>query len=73
MTEVATYVVETDDRRIELEDSVPIGGRGSFDLRVTVGAKVTFALHKSTAHIQIADGKEYRLRVTKNGPRTPKR
>jgi hypothetical protein len=70
MTEVAAYVIETDDQRIELEDVVAIGTRGSIDVHVTVGAPVSFALNKKTAYIRLAEGKEYRLRVTRQGPRT---
>jgi hypothetical protein len=70
MTEVAAYVIETDDQRIELEDVVAIGARGSIDAQVTVGAPVSFALNKKTAYVRLADGKEYRLRVTRQVPRT---
>ena len=44
MPEVAVYVIETEDRRIELEDIVAIGSRESFELHVAVGGPVTFAL-----------------------------
>jgi hypothetical protein len=37
MTEVATYVIETTDRRFELQDMVPIGN-AAFQLDVKVGA-----------------------------------
>jgi hypothetical protein len=71
LVEVGTYVIETDDQRIELQDMVPIGQRGSFDLNVTVGDPVTFALEgKRTAYIRKADGHEYRLLVVKNAART---
>jgi hypothetical protein len=64
MTEVATYVIETVDRRYELQDSVAIGREG-FDLHVTVGKSVTFAVEKKTAYIKL-DSREYRLLVLKN-------
>lgn len=64
MTEVATYVIETDDRRYRLQAMVPIGGDG-FDLRVTVGQPVTFAVERKTAYIKRDEG-EYRLLVLKN-------
>jgi hypothetical protein len=72
MTEVATYVVETADLRITLEDIVPVGSGDSLDATVTVGSSVTFALDKNTAFVRRADGTEHRLRVTKKGPK-PKR
>jgi hypothetical protein len=65
MTEVATYVIETADLRLDLEDVVPLGSRGSFERSVTIGAAVTFALSKNIAYIRNADGTEYRLRVVK--------
>ena len=64
LTEVATYVVETDDLRFELQDMVAIGREG-FDLHVTVGRPVTFAVEKKTAYIKL-DGREYRLLVLKS-------
>ena len=64
MTEVATYVIETDDRRYHLQSMVAIGSDG-FDLRVTVGKPVTFAVEKVTAYIKFDEG-EYRLPVVKN-------
>ena len=64
MTEVATYVIETDDRRYELQDTVAIGREG-FDLQVTVGKSVTFAIEKKTAYIKLDKG-EYRLLVLKD-------
>lgn len=63
MTEVARYVIETDDERFELQDMVALG-REPFDLHVTVGKPVTFAVEKKTAYIKM-DGIEYRLLVVK--------
>src|ERR1700730_15095499 len=40
--QVGTYVIETPDFRLELEHTIPIGGPGSFDTSVTIGASVTF-------------------------------
>jgi hypothetical protein len=65
LTEVATYVIETDDLRFELQDMVAIGSE-AFDLHVIVGHPVTFAVEKKTAFIKL-DGREYRLRVLKSG------
>ncbi len=70
MTEVATYVIETDDRRYELQDLVAIGNEG-FDLRVTIGRSVTFAVEKKTAYIKLDKG-EHRLLVLKNEPMKPR-
>lgn len=64
MTEVATYVIETDDRRYELQSLVAIGS-DRFDLKVVVGSAVTFAIEKKTAYIKLDDG-EHRLLVLKN-------
>jgi hypothetical protein len=67
LTEVATYVIETIDRRFELQDMVALGNE-SFDVQVTVGHSVTFAIEKKTAYIKLDRG-EYRLRVLKNEPK----
>ncbi|HLG54652.1 MAG TPA: hypothetical protein VI485_04940 [Vicinamibacterales bacterium] len=64
MTEVATYVIESDDRRYYLQAMVAIGSDG-FDLHVTVGNSVTFAVERRTAYIKL-DKDEYRLLVVKN-------
>jgi hypothetical protein len=64
LTEVATYVIETVDRRYELQDMAAIGREG-LALHVTVGHPVTFAIEKKTAYIKL-DGREYRLLVVKN-------
>jgi len=64
MTEVAIYVIETVDRRYELQDMVAIGSE-AFDVHVTVGKSVTFAVEKKTAYIKV-DGREYRLLIVKN-------
>jgi hypothetical protein len=64
LTEVATYVIETDDRRFELQEMAAIGQNG-LDLQVTIGTPVTFAIEKKTAYIKI-DGREYRLLVVKS-------
>ena len=64
MTEVATYVIETGDRRYELQGMVAIGSDG-FERNVTVGQPVTFAIEKKTAYIKL-EKNEYRLLVLKN-------
>jgi hypothetical protein len=69
LTEVATYVIETDDLRFDLKDMVAIG-RGAFERYVIVGNLVTFAVDKKTAYIQL-DGREYRLHVLKSRRKKP--
>jgi hypothetical protein len=69
MPEVGTYVIETDNERIELQDMVPIASGGSLDPLVVLGAKVTFAIEKKTAYIRKPDGKEHRLLVVARAPR----
>jgi hypothetical protein len=64
LTEVATYVIETDDRRFELQEMAAIG-QNSLDLHVTIGTTVTFAIEKKTAYIKV-DEREYRLLVVKS-------
>ena len=69
--EVGTYVIETDEERIELQDMAPIGSGGSLDPSVVLGTKVTFAIEKKTAYIRKADGKEHRLLMLKRGRKRP--
>ena len=64
LSEVATYVIETADRRYELRDMAAIG-REAVAPHVTVGHPLTFAVEKKTAYIKV-DGREYRLRVVKS-------
>ena len=65
--EVGRYTIETADSRYTLEDVMPLGGPGSFDLAVKIGESVTFAVSKSTVYIK-GDGTEYRLRLVKKQP-----
>jgi hypothetical protein len=67
MADVRTFVIETDDLRLELEDVVPIGKRS---VDVNVGTPVTFALEKNAAYITDTDGKEYKLRVVRKTAKT---
>ena len=62
MADVRTYVIETDDLRLELKDVVPVGRRS---IDVTVGGAATFAIEKNTVYVRDPDGKEHRLRLTK--------
>ena len=66
LADVRTFVIENDDVRVELEDVVPIGKRSA---EMVVGEPVTFAVEKNSVYIKDADGKEYRLRVTKKIPK----
>lgn len=66
MADVRTYVIETDDLRLELEDVVPVGRRS---VDVVLGDPVTFAIEKQTVYVRDADGKEHKLRLTKKSPR----
>jgi hypothetical protein len=62
MADVRTYVIETDDLRIELQDVVSVNKRS---VEAIVGQPVTFALEKNTLYVKDADGAEHKLRVTK--------
>ena len=64
LTEVAEYVIETDDRRFNLQAMVAIGS-DAFATQLTPGDRVTFAIDKRTAYIRLETG-EYRLLVLKN-------
>jgi hypothetical protein len=67
MADVRRFVIETDDLRLEIEDTVPVGRR-SFD--ATLGGMVTFALEKNTVYVRDADGAEHKLRLLKKVERT---
>jgi hypothetical protein len=62
LADVSRFIIETDDVRLEMEDTVPIG-RQSID--VTVGGMVRFALEKSAVYVRDQDGKEHKLRLIK--------
>jgi hypothetical protein len=62
--EVATYVIETDDLRLELQALVPINA-STTETELKVGQAVTFALEKSTVYIRLANGHEQKLHVVK--------
>jgi hypothetical protein len=69
MADVRRFVIETDDARIEMEDTVPIGRRS---IDVTLGAMVTFAVEKSAVYVRDPNGTEHKLRLLSrvNRPRT---
>jgi hypothetical protein len=62
MADVSRFIIETDDLRLEMEDTVPIGRRS---IDVTVGGMVMFALEKSAVYVRDPDGKEHKLRLIK--------
>ncbi|MGH9144193.1 MAG: hypothetical protein ACRD2I_23900, partial [Vicinamibacterales bacterium] len=62
MADVRTYVIETDQLRLELEDVVRVNKRS---LDAVVGLPVTFALERSSVYVRDADNVEHKLRVTK--------
>ncbi len=67
MADVRTFVIETHDLRLELQDVVPIGRRS---VDVTIGESVTFAVEKNTVYIRDADGTEHKLRLTRKVQKT---
>jgi hypothetical protein len=62
MADVRRFVIETDELRIEMEDTVPIGRRS---IDPVVGTTVTFALEKKAVYVRDAEGREHKLRLTK--------
>jgi hypothetical protein len=77
MADVRRFVIETDDVRLEMEDTVPVGRRS---IDVTVGGMVTFALEKNAVYVRDPDGTEHKLRLIKKierarteAPATPKK
>jgi hypothetical protein len=62
MADLRTYVIETDDLRIELEDVVQVNTRS---IDAVIGLPVTFALEKNALYVRDSEGVEHKLRVTK--------
>ena len=67
LAEVRTYVIETEDLRLELKETTTADARR---IDATVGEAVTFALEKNTVYIKEADGTEHKLGVTKKIAKT---
>ena len=67
LTEVRTYVIETDDLRLELKENTTADAPR---IDATVGEAVTFALEKNTVYIKEAGGAEHKLAVTKKITKT---
>jgi hypothetical protein len=62
LVDVRLYVIETDDLRLELEDTVKVDQRS---IDAVAGLPVTFALEKNTVYVKDAGGVEHKLKVTK--------
>lgn len=70
MTEIKTYVIATDDLRLELKEPAPPPSRS---VEAMVGQAVTFALEKNTLYVRDDNGTEHRLQVTKKQERKRER
>jgi hypothetical protein len=66
MADVRKFIIETDDLRLEMEDTVPVGRRS---IDPIVGSAVTFALDKKTVYVRDDEGREHKLRLTKKTER----
>jgi hypothetical protein len=66
LAEVRTYVIETDDLRLELKENTTADAPR---IDATVGEIVTFALEKNIVYIKEGDG-EHKLNVTKKVTKT---
>ena len=60
--DIRTYVIETDDVRLELEEVAKVNTRS---IDAVVGLPVTFALEKNTVYVRDSDEVEHKLKVTK--------
>jgi hypothetical protein len=67
IAEVRTYVIETDDLRLELKENTTADARR---IDATVGEPVTFALEKNSVYIKEAEGAGHKLSVTKKTTKT---
>lgn len=65
--EIRTYVIETDDLRLELRENTTVDAPR---IDVLIGQPVTFALEKNNLYIKAADGREHKLNVTKKSAKT---
>jgi hypothetical protein len=66
MTLIRTYVIDTEDLRLELKEPSPPPRRS---VEAMVGHPVTFALEKNTLYVRDDDGTEHRLQITKRQER----
>ena len=69
MADIRLFVIETDDLRLELEDTVAVGRR-SFEAEE--GQPVTFAIEKKTVYVRDSAGIEHKLRLVKKSERQSK-
>ena len=60
--DVRTYVIETDDLRLELEEVAQVNTRS---IDAVIGLPVTFALERSTVYVRDSHNVEHKLKVTK--------
>jgi hypothetical protein len=67
ITEVRTYIIETDDLRFELKENTTADAPR---IDATIGELVTFAVEKNSVYIKGADGGEHKLGVTKKIAKT---
>lgn len=67
IAEVRTYVIETDDLRLELKENTTADAHR---IDATIGEPVTFALEKNTVYIKDGDGTEHKLGVTRKTTKT---
>ena len=68
VAEVRTYVIETDDLRLELKENTTTNARR---IDAAIDEPVTFALEKNTVYVKDGDG-EHKLTVTKKTTKTKK-
>lgn len=62
MADVRRFVIETEDLRLELEDTVSVRRRS---IEPIAGTMVTFAIDKKTVYVRDPDGTEHKLRLLK--------
>ena len=62
ITEVRTYVIDTEELHLELKETTT-SDRPALDVKI--GQPVTFALEKNTVYVRDAGGHEHPLHVTK--------
>jgi hypothetical protein len=70
MTEIRTYVIGTDDLRLEVRELSPPPRR---PVDAMVGEPVTLAFEKNTVYILEDDGSEHRLQLVKKEERRRRR
>ena len=67
LADVRHFVIETDEMRLEAEDTVSVNRR-SFE--AVEGAAVTFAVEKKTVYVRDLDGGQHKLRLLKKVERS---